>query len=139
MTTQSFSPDEFSQDPTTPGDLQGLESLIRSAGNYVVPSDQLRPRLMEIATNRQAFTTQRLCLVVGAGLLGLFCLAGLVVTKVVADRILRAAPPSSQEMLEKAASRSYLEHEPMDWTLTEEYRRAYERRAVSFEGNDHDD
>lgn len=98
-----------------------LESVIRSAGEYVVPSDELRPRTMDAV--KDAIENRKLSR--RAGVLGLAALslwlacwplAGL--TKSWRDEI---TAPSKADMERTAAELSLQSNMSLDWGLVEAF------------------
>ncbi|MEM8864437.1 MAG: hypothetical protein AAGF31_02690 [Planctomycetota bacterium] len=59
MKRHSHQGDDLPEDDFLPGDLAKIESLVRAAGDYVQPSDDLRPRLLESARGERQLRRRR--------------------------------------------------------------------------------
>lgn len=112
--------------------LVPLESLIKSAGGYVVPSDNLRPRTLEAAREAAAdragfFRLARLFLVL------LFCSA---ISFPALDRLNswheRSVSPSSAEIQQQANQLSTQKDIGPNWGLLEAFNRLRSNQAANL-------
>ena len=112
--------------------LVPIESLIKSAGSYVVPSDNLRPRTLEAAREAAAdrvgfFRLARLFLVL------LFCSA---VSFPALDRLSawheRSVSPSSAEIQLQATQLSTQKGVGANWGLFEAFKRLRSDQAANL-------
>lgn len=102
-------------------ELEKLERAIYAARNYVVPSDDLRPRTLETARNLTSEVRQvrRIRFAAVAGLL-VWCAAAMLTNSANAFRDGLVAP-FSDEMQSIAAEFSMKHHESFEWGLVEAF------------------
>ena len=93
------------------------ETLIRDAGSYVRPGDQLRPRILDaVSQRRQRRSIWQRCL----GSFALACTA--MVAIVIAGEFGRAIAPqgrSANDLQQQATTRAISEGVAWEWALTE--------------------
>ena len=115
-----------------PDDYRAIEQAIRQAGNYVRPSDDLRPRVVEAAKDQRGQQRVRRT---ASGMMLAFGLLILVATpsmKLIADRVERSQAPTSDEMQQQAMHYSSQSGVGPNWGLTEAFTRLREMQADRF-------
>jgi hypothetical protein len=106
-----------------------VESMIRSAGDFIQPSDDLRPRALESASEYCSDQRARRKMV-GIAMLCL-SLLGLVILRAPDSEALRlrATAPSSAEIQKQASMLESLPHVGSDWGLAEAFTRLRRHQA----------
>lgn len=116
----------------SPDDYRPIVQAIRQAGNYVRPSDDLRPRIIEAAKDQRGQQRVRRT---ASGMMLAFGLLILVTTpsmKLIADRLERSQAPTSDEMQQQATQYSSQSGVGPNWGLTEAFTRLREMQAERF-------
>jgi hypothetical protein len=109
-----------------------VEMLIRAAGNYVVPSDNLRPKTLEVA---RELATDRLAYCRLGGMLLLMLFFGALSVPAL-DRLNawhgKSVSPSAAEIQEQAARLSTKKGVGPDWGLFEAFNQLRIRQAANL-------
>lgn len=111
-----FSP--FGNDPS-PESLERVEALIRAAGNYVVPSDDLRPSVLEAAKSMERERVHDRRLLQIAAVMFAVSVFGFVMTERLIDWHSRVASRLTVDVEKLEADRARVSHGSMAWSLFE--------------------
>lgn len=114
-----------------------IEHTIRAAGNFIRPSDDLRPRIIEAAKERcgQQRAMRRVAVSIAASIVIAISVGPLIGTMVTRSKL--NATPSSIEMQQQAIHHSAETGVGPNWGLTEAFKQLRKTQAKKLGGFRH--
>lgn len=118
-----------------PDSLKHIEALVASAKNYVKPSDNLRPRVMDAARSRRRIVMNSRRILQ----LSFIVMLGVLMTIPVQQRLevwrQNAFTPSTDELQQQAQAYAERSSVGQNWGMVEAYKNLKQQQRAKFTGS----